>query len=96
MVFSSCEHTLENGKVRDHTTSIEVLETVEDKMISSISNLQVTVARVDGPCAPVSDTPSLRIVGMYCTSDNVVILNDQLLNSHFLLIGTDNVGSSRP
>lgn len=48
MIIGAFQHALQDGQVRHHTARVEVLEAIEDQLISFRSDLQIAVARVDG------------------------------------------------
>lgn len=48
MIFRAVQNTLENGQIRHHAASVEVLGAIEDDLIAFRSDLEIAIARVDG------------------------------------------------
>jgi hypothetical protein len=75
-----------------------MLGAIEDKFIAIFSDNEIIVSRVDGACNTlVSDLFSAHSnVSATLTSDEVIILDDQSLESIFLLFRADNIGRLGP
>jgi len=48
MVLCSGEDAFKNSQIRDNTAGIEVLESIEDQVISMVGDAQVIVTRING------------------------------------------------
>ena len=68
----------ENGQVRHHAASVEVLESTEDDVVAVVGDLLVVIPRI------------------HRTTDEEVVLNNQLLRPLLLFVRPDDIGRPAP
>lgn len=88
-------HAFENGQIRYHTTGIEVLESIKDKMISFICNVQIIISWVHSTYTPLASA-LCSLIEIAPTSNEIIILNNQLLNPMLLLLCTNDIRRRTP
>lgn len=71
-------YPFKDRQIRNHTTSVEVLESTEDDVIAIIRDLLVIIPRINR------------------TTDEVVILNNQLLRPSLLFVRANDISRPAP
>ena len=73
VIAGAVEVAFEHGQVRDHASSVEVLEAIEYKLVVLGGDFEIIVSRVNGAANEiiVRDDELLIAIGLFLCTDNI-------------------------